>query len=125
MAQKPPKSAWDYEKNMSIIIVFNVLLTRLDKDGDSEKMLACGSWFGPRPIAVSLMSQVDQLEGRTVPSRSSRSEVQHTSEKTLFHHFDLQSFACQLAIGQLERLCVLKLKRDSEGTPSASRFMTP
>lgn len=115
MAQKPPKSAWDYEKNMSIISIFHMLLAKLEKDGDAEKMLAFASCFGPRPIAVNLMSQVDQLEGRTVPSSSSRSEVQHTSEKNLLHHFGLDSLACQLAIGQLESLCVLKLKRDSEG----------
>lgn len=115
MAQKPPKSAWDYEKNMSIISIFNMLLTRLDKDGDAEKILAFASCFGPRPIAVNLMSQVHQLEGRTVPSCSGRSEVQHTSEITLFHHFGLDPLACQLAMGQLESLCVLKLKRDSEG----------
>ena len=115
MAQKPPKSAWDYEKNMSIISIFNMLLARLDKDGDTEKILAFASCFGPRPIAVNLMSRVHQLEGRTVPSCSGQSEVQHTSEMTLPHHFGLDPLACQLAMGQLESLCFLKLKRDSEG----------
>lgn len=63
MAQKPPRSAWDYEKNMSIISIFNMLLTRLDKDGDAEKILAFASCFDPRQTAVSLMGQVYQPNG--------------------------------------------------------------
>ena len=61
MARKPPRSAWDYEKNVSIVSVLNMLLTRLDRDGDAEKILAFASRFGPRQIAVSLMGRVHRL----------------------------------------------------------------
>ena len=70
MAHKPDRSAWDYEKNMSIISIFNMLLMRLDKDGDAENLLAFASCFGPRPVSVNLMGQVHQPVGSTVTSHS-------------------------------------------------------
>lgn len=117
MTQNPPRSAWDYEKNMSIISIFNMLLTRLTKGGDAEKLLTFASCFVPRSIAVDLMSHVHQLEDSIVPPRSSRSEIHHTSEITWLHHFGLEPLAFQLATGKLESLCFLKLKRDSERNP--------
>ncbi len=115
MAHKPPKSTWDYEKNMSIISVFNMLLTRLDKDGDAENILAFASCFGPCPIAVNLMGQVHQPENSAGSSRSGWSEMQHTRETAWLDHLKHDRLAFQLATGQLESLCLLKLKKDCEG----------
>ncbi len=115
MAHKPPKSAWDYEKNMSIISVFNMLLTRLDKDGDAENILAFASCFGPSPIAVNLMGQGHQSENSGESSRSGWSEMQHTREMAWLDHLKHDRLVFQLATGQLETLCLLKLKKDSEG----------
>ena len=115
MAHKPPKSAWDYEKNMSIISVFDMLLTRLDKDGDAENILAFASCFGPRPIAVNLMGQVHQSENSAESSRSRWSEMQQMCEMAWLDHLQHDRLAFQLATGQLESLCLLKLKKNSEG----------
>lgn len=115
MAYKPTRSAWDYEKNMPIISIFHMLLTRLDKDEDAENILAFASCFGPRQIAVNLMGQVHQPQDGASSSRSGRSEVQQTREMTWLDCFGQDRLAFQLATGQLESLCLLKLKRDSEG----------
>ena len=116
MTHKPARSAWDYEKNISIISVFNILLTRLDQDGDAENILAFASCFGPRPVAVDLMGQVHQPENSAVSSHSDWPEVYHTHETTWLNCFGNDRLAFQLASGQLERLCLLKVERGSEGS---------
>lgn len=116
MAHKPARSAWDFEKNISIISVFNMLPTRFEKDGDSENILAIASCFGPRPIAMKMMCQVHRQEGRAVSSCSGRCEVQPMREMTWLGRFGRDRLAFQLATGQLESLCLLKLKRDTEGS---------
>lgn len=34
---KPPKSAWDYEKNLSLVSISKMLLTKLGKDSNARK----------------------------------------------------------------------------------------
>lgn len=114
MAHKPARSAWDYEKNRSIISIFNMLTTRIDGDVDAENVLAFASCFGPRPIAVNLMGQVHQPVENAVSSNSGGSETQHTSEMTWINQFGHDRLAFQLATGKLEGLCLLKMRRDSE-----------
>ena len=114
MAHKPARSAWDYEKDMSIISIFNMLITRLDGDVDAENVLAFASCFGPRPIAVNLMGQVHQPVENAVSSHSGGSETQHTREMTWINQFGHDRLAFQLATGKLEGFCLLKLRRDSE-----------
>ncbi|KAL9137486.1 MAG: hypothetical protein Q9175_001311 [Cornicularia normoerica] len=116
MTHKPARSAWDYKKNMSIISTFNMLLTRLDEDGDAENILAFASCFGPRPIAVNLMGQTNQAKASTVSSRSRWYEVQHTREMSWLNRFEHDRLAFQIATWQLESLCLLKMKRDNEGS---------
>ena len=116
MAHKPARSAWDYGKNKSIMSVFSMLLTRLDKDGDAENIMAFASCFGPRPVALNLMGQVHQPEGSTGSSRSGQCEVQHTREMTWLDRFENNRLGFQLATAQLESLCLVKLKRDSKGS---------
>ena len=115
MAHKPARSAWDYEKNMSIISVFNMLLMRLHKDGDAENLLAFASCFGPRPVSVNLIGQVHQPVGSTVTSHSGVFKERHTSEIAWLHRFGHDRLAFQLATGKLEGLCLLKLRRDGDG----------
>ncbi|KAL9066339.1 MAG: hypothetical protein Q9161_007631 [Pseudevernia consocians] len=116
MAHKPARSAWDYGKNKSIMSVFSMLLTRLDKDGDAENIMSFASCFGPRPVALNLMGQVHQPKGSTGSSLSGQCEVQHTREMTWLDRFEDNRLEFQLATAQLESLCLVKLKRDSKGS---------
>ena len=116
MEHKPPKSAWDYEKNLSLISVFNMLLTKLGKDSDAKKILAFASCFGPRQIAVNLLVQARQPNGSTEPSRPSQSSLED-SPLTWLDYIGHNQLMFHLATSHLESLCLLKIKRDSDGAP--------
>ena len=115
MAQKPARSAWDYEKNMSIISVFNMLLARIKKDGNDENLLSFISCFGPRRVAVSLMGQSHEPVKSSLSSDSDRSDAIHTDEMIWLDRFWNDRLEFQVVTGQLESLCALKRNRDSEG----------
>ena len=116
MEHKPPKSAWDYEKNLSLISIFNMLLTRLGKDSDAENILAFASCFGPRQIAVNLLCQARQPSGSTKSRRPSQSALED-SPMTWLNYIGHDRLAFQLATSHLESLCLLKTKTDSDGAP--------
>ena len=116
MEQKPPKSAWDYEKNMSLISVFNMLLTRLGEDSDAKNILAFASCFGPRKITVNLLVQARERSGRTELSRPSDSDLED-SPLTWLDYIGHNKLKLHLATSHLESLCLLKIKRDSDGAP--------
>ena len=116
MAQKPARSAWDYDKNMSIISVFNMLLERIQKEGLDEKLLAFISCFGPRRVAVNLMGQAPETGDSPFCSDFNWSDVQQTDEITWLDRLWNDRLAFQVMTGQLESLCVLKRNRDKEGT---------
>lgn len=65
---------------------------------------------------MKMMGQVHRQEGSAVSSCSGRSEVQPTREMTWLGRFGRDRLAYQLATGQLESLCIIKLKRDTEGS---------
>lgn len=115
MAHKPPKSAWDYEKNMSIISIFNMLLARLDKDDDAKNILAFASCFGSRHINVNLLGQDEQARtgstGFSFPIKSTLLDL----PLTWLSYFGDDRLALQLAISHLESLCLLKLKKNGAG----------
>ena len=116
MEQKPPKSAWDYEKNLSLICVFDMLLAKLGKDSDAKNILAFASCFGPRQIAVNLLVQTRQPSGSTESSCPSHSGLED-SPLTWLDYIGHNQLPYHLATSHLESLCLLKTKRDSDGTP--------
>ena len=114
MEHKPPKSAWDYEKNLSLISVFNMLLAKLGKDSDAKNILAFASCFGPRQIAVNLLVQARQPS--TESSRPSHSGLEDWPLAWLVY-IGHDQLTFHLATSHLESLCLLKVKRDSDGAP--------
>ena len=118
MAHKPPRSAWDYEKNMPIISVFNMLLARLDEDSDAANILAFASCFGPRRILVDTIRKAQKSERNAMSHHypwSSMRKMHHMREMNWVEHLGHDEFGFRLAMGQLETLCLLKSKRGSEG----------
>ena len=116
MAQKPARSAWDYEKNLSLISIFNMLHTRLDREGDSQNILALASCFGPRPISIRFLGQVHQSKNSALSSRRSWSQGHTTRQMTWLKRIGHDRLAFHLALAQLENLCLVKLKKDCEGS---------
>lgn len=116
MARKPVRSAWDYEKNMSIISIFNMIFRRLGSDSDAKNVLAFASCFGPRPIPVQVMGQLYGPEAIAVSSIFGRLDVQHTPEIAWLIRFVHDPLAFQLAIGHLESVCLIQTKQNSEGS---------
>ena len=115
MAQKPARSVWNYDKNMSIIGVFNMLLARFKKDGNDENLLSFVSCFGPRRVAVNLMGQVHEHVKSSLSTDSDWSDVQQTDEMIWLDRLWSDRLDFQVVTGQLESLCALKRNRDSEG----------
>ena len=115
MGQKPARSEWDYDKNMSIIGVFNMLLARIKKDGNHENLLSFISCFGPRRVAVNLMGQVHGPVKSSLSSNSDCPDVQRTDEMIWLDRLCNDQLEFQVTTGQLESLCALKRNRDSEG----------
>ena len=116
MSQKPARSAWDYDKNMSIISVFNMLLERIKKEGYDENLLAFISCFGPRRVAVNLMGQARESGNSSFSFGPDCSDARQTDEITWLDRLWNDRLAFQVMTGQLESLCVLKRNRDNEGT---------
>ena len=115
MAQKPARSAWDYEKNMSIASVFNMLLAKIKKDSKDDKLLSFLSCFGPRRVDVNLMGQVRKPGEGSLSTHSDWSDVQKTDEMIWLDRLWSDRLEFQVVTGQLESLCALKRIRDSEG----------
>ena len=113
---KPERSAWDYEKNMSIISVFNMILARNKRDGNNEKLLAFMSCFGPRRVPVDLMGQVRKASESQLSFGSDWSNAHHTDEMIWVDRLWVDRLEFQVVTGQLESLCALKRNRDSEGS---------
>ena len=116
MSQKPARSAWDYDKNMSIISVFNMLLERIRKEGYDENLLAFISCFGPRRVTVNLMGQACESGDSSFSSDADWSDARQMDEITWLDRLWNDRLAFQVMTGQLENLCVLKRNRDNEGT---------
>ena len=115
MGEKPATIAWNYDKNMSIVSVFKLALSKLKEDYDAPNLLSLFSCFGPNLVAVDLLTEfwkpVTTIEGPT-----------HLDDSTLLRKIQWlnmlghKPLSFQMAMKRLQNLCLLKTRRDAQGS---------
>ena len=115
MGEKPATIAWNYDKNMSIISVFKLALSKLKDDHDAPHLLSLFSCFGPNLVAVDL------LTGFWEPTTTIGGPT-HLDDSTLSKKIQWLNIlghnplSFQMAIRRLQSLCLLKTRRDTRGS---------
>lgn len=119
MAQKPPRSAWDYEKNVSLVVMFGLVVSRLATDDNALELLSLFACFGPRIVAMNLLSEFwkSNSELRDEPPADS-SPLGGKLKKLILIGQD--KFTFPLAVGRLERLCLIKTRKDDQAGLSSA-----
>lgn len=124
MGEKPPRSAWYYDKNISLVSVFILTLSKLEGNQDARNLLSLFSCFGPHPIPMDLLSEFWK-SNNTIggPSHLDISTLSKKIQwlKTLGH----KALTFQLAVKRLESFCLLKTRtNDWSRVTSASMHST-
>ena len=115
MGERPATIAWNYDKNMSIVSVFKLALSKLEDDHDAPHLLNLFSCFGPSLVAVDL------LTGFWEPATTIGGPT-HLDDSTLSKKIQWlnilghKSLSFQMAIRRLQSLCLLKTRRDTRGS---------
>ena len=115
MGEKPATIAWNYDKNMSIVSVFKLALSKLKDDHDAPHLLSLFSCFGPNLVAVDL------LTGFWEPATTIGGPT-HLDDSTLSKKIQWlnilghKPLSFQMAIRRLQSLCLLKTRRDTRGS---------
>ena len=115
MGEKPATIAWNYDKNMSIISVFKLALSKLKDDHDAPHLLSLFSCFGPNLVTVDL------LTGFWEPATTNGGPT-HLDDSTLSKKIQWlnilghKPLSFQMAIRRLQSLCLLKTRRDTRGS---------
>ena len=115
MGEKPVAIAWNYDKNMSILSVFKLTLSKLKDNYDALNLLSLFSCLGPNLVAVDLLTEfwktATTIGGPTHPDDSSLlRKIQWL--KKLGH----KPLSFQLAMGRLQSFCLLKTRRDARNS---------
>ena len=115
MGESPATIAWNYDKDMSIGSVFKLALSKLKDDYDAPNLLSLFSCFGPNLVAVDLLTEfwkpATTIGGPThLDDSTLRRKIQWLN---ILGHKPL-SF--QMAIRRLQSLCLLKTRRDAQGS---------
>ena len=122
MAHKPARSAWFYDKNMSISSTFGMVVSKLGEDEDANRLLSIISCFGPRTIPIELLAQYAALENVLRESRpagflkSQNESDPNTMESKWLTTLVQNKLKLRFAINRLESLCLLKTRRNIDGT---------
>lgn len=115
MREKPATIAWNYDKNMSIVSVFKLALSKLEDDYDAPNLLSLFSCFGPNLVAVDLLKEFWKPTTTT-------GDPTHLDDSTLprkiqwLNILGHKPLSFQIAIRRLQSLCLLKLRRDARGS---------
>lgn len=124
MGEKPPRSAWYYDKNISLVSVFTLALSKLEENQDARNLLSLFSCFGPHSIAVDLLS--DFWRSNNIIGDPSQLDTSSLSRKVLWlKTLGDRALTFQLAIKRLESFCLLKTRmNDQSRVTSASVHST-
>ena len=115
MGEKPATIAWNYDKNMSILSVFKLALSKLKDDCDSPNLLSLFSCFGPNPVAVDLLTAF--WKSTTTNGDSTQFYGSTLSRKIQWLNILGQKpLSFQMAIRRLQSLCLLNTRRDARGS---------
>ena len=115
MGEKPGTIAWNYDKNMSIISVFKLALSKLKDDYDAPNLLSLMSCFGPNLVTVDLLTVFWR-------SATATGDSTHLGDSTLLRKIQWlnilghKPLSFQMAIRRLQSLCLLKTRRDAGGS---------
>ena len=115
MGEKPATIAWNYDKNMSIVTVFKLALSKLKHDFDAPNLLSLFSCFGPNLVAVDLLTEFWR-PATTVGSPTHLDDSILPSKIQWLNKLGHNPLSFQKAIGRLQSLCLLKTRRDARGT---------
>lgn len=114
MAHKPPRSAWYYDKNISVFRIFDMAVSRLGKDHDAGELLSLFSCFGPHMIALDLLIRFWESEN-IIGDRTPLASLDSRNKVRWLKTTDQNLLTFRLAISRLEDLCLMKTKRDDQG----------
>ena len=107
MAHEPDKSSWFYNKNLSVLSIFNLMQERLSKcNKDAAHLLILLSYYGPYIIPMKLLDQVKSLD---VPL-SATWQGFHEKLKWLID-LSMKELPLQTAVTQLEKFSLLKSRK--------------
>lgn len=73
MAQKPAKSSWNYDKNLLILSILSIALSRLEGNQDAANLLTFASCFGPGIMPVISLIQAHTVGPENTLARTPRS----------------------------------------------------
>lgn len=121
MTHKPARSAWFYDKNISIFNTFDIAVSRLKGSQDALELLNLAACFGSRKIPVDLLtdfriSNITTLD--LTPLSISRPQKADSHNPEAFKWLDgfvRNQLGFRLAISRLEALCLLKGTKNSTG----------
>lgn len=119
MGPELQRTAWYYDKNVSIVTMFNMAMTRLEDLPDAIELLSLFSCYGPHMIAVDLLSgfwksKIVMEDGVHLDNSNSSKKIQWL--KTIGQ--DLITFG--RAISRLENLCLITTRRDDDGVVTST-----
>lgn len=114
MAHKPPRSAWYYDKNISVFRIIDMAVSRLGKDHDATELLSLFSCFGPHMIALDLLIRFWKSEN-IIGDRTPLASLDPRKKVRWLKTTGQNLLTFRLAISRLEDLCLMKTRRDDQG----------
>ena len=115
MGEKPATIAWNYDKNMSIVSVFNLALSKLKEDHDAPNLLSLFSCFGPNLVAVDLLTRFWK-PATTIGDPTYLDDSTLSKKIQWLNILGRKPLSFQMAIRRLQSLCLLKTRRDAQGS---------
>ena len=117
MGHKPDRTALNYDKNISIVTMFDMMSSKLVEDDHAASLLSLFSCFGPQIISLDLFHTFSQIKGIGADRELHDSSQSFTKLPWLLRIAGNQ-LALGFAISRLENLCLIKTKRDEQSAVS-------